>query len=187
MSAIGTLSSRLIARIARAISHTTRVARPSEGSSSNKSFGFAISPSVPARARPSAAHRQRACSPTADATRAAVGNARRSARGRAGGSEGAGFVCLTDADPQRELERQRANGTPPRLTQEVNYRDRFGVSFEVIDPNGLLAASRQGSAVVLRSSWSSRSYEVVGSSSALPKKRATAGGSPVEGLGSGRW
>jgi hypothetical protein len=33
------------------------------------------------------------------------------------GSEGAGFVCLAGADIQRELERQRADGTPPRLSQ----------------------------------------------------------------------
>jgi ureidoglycolate hydrolase len=57
------------------------------------------------------------------------------------GPEGAGFVCLTDAATQRELERQRADGTPPELTQEVDYRERFGVSFEVIDPDGLLLAS----------------------------------------------
>jgi ureidoglycolate lyase len=56
------------------------------------------------------------------------------------GPDGADFVCLTDALTQRELERQRTDGTPPRLTQEIDYRECFGVSFEVIDPDGLLNA-----------------------------------------------
>jgi len=57
------------------------------------------------------------------------------------GPDGAGFAFLTDADTQRELERQRNDGTPPRLTQEIDCRERFGVSFEVVDPDGLLAVS----------------------------------------------
>ena len=57
---------------------------------------------------------------------------------------GAGFDFLTDAQTQRELERQRADGTPPRLTQEIDYRERFGVSFKVVDPEGLLGAGAGG-------------------------------------------
>ena len=53
---------------------------------------------------------------------------------------GAGFAFLTDAHTQRELEKQRADGTPPKLTEEINYRERSGVSFKVVDPGGLLAA-----------------------------------------------
>jgi ureidoglycolate lyase len=54
---------------------------------------------------------------------------------------GAGFAFLTDANTQRELEQQRADGTPPKLTQEIDYRARYGVSFKVVDPDGLLAAA----------------------------------------------
>jgi ureidoglycolate lyase len=54
---------------------------------------------------------------------------------------GAGFAFLTDANTQRELERQRADGTPPQLTEEIDYRARYGVSFKVVDPDGLLAAA----------------------------------------------
>jgi hypothetical protein len=32
----------------------------------------------------------------------------------------AGFAFLTDANTQREQEKQRADGAPPRLTQEVD-------------------------------------------------------------------
>lgn len=53
---------------------------------------------------------------------------------------GAGFAFLTDANTQRELEKQRADGTPPKLTQEIDYRESHGVSFRVADPDGLLAA-----------------------------------------------
>jgi hypothetical protein len=53
---------------------------------------------------------------------------------------GAGFAFLTDANTQRELEKQRTDGTPPRLTGEIDYRERYGVSFKVVDPDGLLAA-----------------------------------------------
>jgi ureidoglycolate lyase len=60
------------------------------------------------------------------------------------GPDGAGFAFLTDRDTQRELERQRVDGTPPGLTQEIDYRKRFDVAFEVIDPDGLLAASSVG-------------------------------------------
>jgi ureidoglycolate lyase len=53
---------------------------------------------------------------------------------------GAGFAFLTDANTQRELEKQRIDGTPPTLTEEIDYRERCGVSFKVVDPNRLLAA-----------------------------------------------
>ena len=33
-----------------------------------------------------------------------------------------------------------ADGTPPKLTQEIDYRERYGVTFKVVDPDGLLAA-----------------------------------------------
>jgi hypothetical protein len=39
---------------------------------------------------------------------------------------GAGFAFLTDANTQRELEQQRADGTPPKLTQEIDYRQLQG-------------------------------------------------------------
>ena len=51
---------------------------------------------------------------------------------------GAGFAFLTDANTQRELEKQRADGTPPKLTQEIDYRERYGVSFKVVDPDRFL-------------------------------------------------
>ena len=54
---------------------------------------------------------------------------------------GAGFAFLTDANTQRELERQRADGTQPRLTEEIDYRQRYGVSFKVVDPDRLLAGA----------------------------------------------
>lgn len=60
------------------------------------------------------------------------------------GPDGAGFAFLTDRDTQRELERQRADGTPPRLTQEVDYLQHLGVSFEVVDPDRLLGVSGVG-------------------------------------------
>jgi ureidoglycolate lyase len=58
--------------------------------------------------------------------------------------QGAGFAFLTDSHTQRELERQRADGTQPKLTQEIDYRERFGVSFDVVDPDGLLAKTGAG-------------------------------------------
>jgi ureidoglycolate lyase len=54
---------------------------------------------------------------------------------------GAGFAFLTDAITQRELEKQRADGTPPKLTQVIDYRESHGASFRVVDPDGLLAAA----------------------------------------------
>lgn len=56
------------------------------------------------------------------------------------GQDGAGFAFLTDAHTQRELERQQADGTPPKLTQQIDYGERFGVSFRIVDPAGALTA-----------------------------------------------
>jgi hypothetical protein len=46
--------------------------------------------------------------------------------------------------PARARATARVDGTPPGLTQEIDYRKRFGVAFEVVDPDGLLAASSVG-------------------------------------------
>ena len=54
---------------------------------------------------------------------------------------GAAFAFLTGRDTQRELERQRADGTPPELTRVVDYRERRGIGFRVVDPDGLLDAA----------------------------------------------
>ena len=57
---------------------------------------------------------------------------------------GAGFAFLTDASTQRELEKQQADGTPAKLTQQIAYLERDGISFKAVDPNGLLAADSGG-------------------------------------------
>lgn len=44
---------------------------------------------------------------------------------------GGGFTLLTSAATQAELEREKRDGTPPKLTQAVDYADRFSVHFEV--------------------------------------------------------
>ena len=51
---------------------------------------------------------------------------------------GVSFALLTGADTQEELERQMAGGARPTLTDVVDYVDRFGLSFRVADPKGLL-------------------------------------------------
>lgn len=55
--------------------------------------------------------------------------------------EGGAFLMVTGRETQRELERQNADGTPPRLTQVVDFAARAGVRLEVVDPQGLLAAA----------------------------------------------
>jgi ureidoglycolate lyase len=45
---------------------------------------------------------------------------------------GASFAFLTDADTQRELERQNATGEPPTRTQVVDYGQQDGLQFEII-------------------------------------------------------
>ena len=52
---------------------------------------------------------------------------------------GVSFALLTGADTQEELERQKAGGPSPTLTHVVDYADRFGLSFRIADPHGLLA------------------------------------------------
>ena len=51
--------------------------------------------------------------------------------------EGAAFAMITGYETQRELERQKASGAEPRLTQEVDYLERSAIGFRVIDPDGL--------------------------------------------------
>jgi ureidoglycolate hydrolase len=53
---------------------------------------------------------------------------------------GASFAMITGYDTQRELERQKADGTAPKLTQEVDYLARADVRLKVIDPKGLARA-----------------------------------------------
>jgi ureidoglycolate lyase len=53
---------------------------------------------------------------------------------------GAAFALITGHDTQRELEAEKADGTTPRLTQVVDYEERFGSRFRVIDPEHLLVA-----------------------------------------------
>jgi len=56
--------------------------------------------------------------------------------------EGAAFAMITGYETQRELERQKASGTEPKLTQEVDYLERSAIGFRVIDPDGLARAVR---------------------------------------------
>ncbi|MGH6943498.1 MAG: ureidoglycolate lyase, partial [Geminicoccaceae bacterium] len=56
-------------------------------------------------------------------------------------SEGASFLMVTGADTQRELEREKADGTRPRLTQVVDYGERADLRFSIVDPDGLLLHS----------------------------------------------
>ncbi|MCZ6636829.1 MAG: ureidoglycolate lyase [Alphaproteobacteria bacterium] len=51
----------------------------------------------------------------------------------------ADFAFLTGQDTQRELEQQALEGTPPTLTQLVDFDARMGVAFEIIDPQSHLA------------------------------------------------
>lgn len=44
---------------------------------------------------------------------------------------GAGFTLLTSAATQAELQREKQDGTPPKLTQAADYADRLNVRFEV--------------------------------------------------------
>ena len=52
---------------------------------------------------------------------------------------GASFALLTGADTQAELEEWPAGGPRPALTHVVDYAERFGLSFRIVDPHGLLA------------------------------------------------
>ena len=51
---------------------------------------------------------------------------------------GASFALLTGADTQAELEERMAGGAPPTLTHVVDYAERFGLSFRIVDPHRLL-------------------------------------------------
>lgn len=51
---------------------------------------------------------------------------------------GAGFALLTATETQSELERQLREGVPPELTQAIDYECRFGIRFEVVDPQKML-------------------------------------------------
>jgi ureidoglycolate lyase len=53
--------------------------------------------------------------------------------------EGAAFALITGYDTQRELERQKASGAQPTLTQEIDYLERSAIGFRVIDPDRLIA------------------------------------------------
>lgn len=57
---------------------------------------------------------------------------------------GAEFALITGYATQRELEREKASGIPPRLTEVIDYRERFGVSLKVVDSGGLLPKDRDG-------------------------------------------
>ena len=52
---------------------------------------------------------------------------------------GAPFALITGYDTQRELERQKASGVQPKLTQEIDYLERSEIGFRVVDRNGLTA------------------------------------------------
>jgi hypothetical protein len=55
-------------------------------------------------------------------------------------SGGASFALITGYDTQRELERQKADGTAPKLAQEVDYLACAGVRLRVTGPKGLARA-----------------------------------------------
>ncbi len=55
--------------------------------------------------------------------------------------DGGEFAMITGRDTQRDLEREKKDGTPAKLTQVVDYVKSFGVTFTLVDPNGLLRSS----------------------------------------------
>jgi ureidoglycolate lyase len=52
--------------------------------------------------------------------------------------EGGDFVMLGDRETQRELDRQLVDGTPTPRTQLVDFAERAGTTFRIVDPQGLL-------------------------------------------------
>jgi ureidoglycolate lyase len=52
--------------------------------------------------------------------------------------EGGDFVMLGDRETQREVERQSLDGTPTRRTELVDFAERAGTTFRIVDPQGLL-------------------------------------------------
>ena len=57
---------------------------------------------------------------------------------------GAEFVLLTSAATQRELERERQDGTPPELTRGVDFAAEMDVFFRVVDPLALIPGAAAG-------------------------------------------
>jgi hypothetical protein len=55
--------------------------------------------------------------------------------------EGAAFLMLSERDTQRQLERQMADGTPPARSQVVDFAQRAGATFRIVDPQGLLPSA----------------------------------------------
>ncbi len=51
----------------------------------------------------------------------------------------ADFAFITGLETQRELEKQALDRAPPTLTQVVDFNERLGLTFEVIDPRGLVS------------------------------------------------
>ena len=54
---------------------------------------------------------------------------------------GGAFALLTSVETQRELERERRDGTPPTLTRVVDYAGEMGVAFRVVDTQDLLTGA----------------------------------------------
>jgi len=54
---------------------------------------------------------------------------------------GAAFALLTARETQRELERERRDGTAPKLTQVADFETARGIGFRVVDPRGLLGGA----------------------------------------------
>ena len=54
---------------------------------------------------------------------------------------GANFALLTGADTQAELEERMVGGALPTLTHVVDYAERSGLSFRIVDPRGLLTTA----------------------------------------------
>lgn len=51
---------------------------------------------------------------------------------------GADFALITGRETQLELQRQLADGTQPRHTEVVDFEANAGITFEVVDPLGLI-------------------------------------------------
>lgn len=52
----------------------------------------------------------------------------------------ADFALITGRDTQVELQRQMADGTPPRLTEVVNFAETADSVVQVVDPRMLIAS-----------------------------------------------
>lgn len=62
-------------------------------------------------------------------------------------STGAEFALLTSVNTQRELEREKRDGTPPKLTRVVDCAEENGLTYRVVDTRNLIAgiSERDGS------------------------------------------